>query len=1010
LERVGPGFRAVASWGIIPAVLLAVFLLSTLPLGAQTVPTTTLQILAAAGGDYSASDHYFNWSGAPINDGSSGLIIINGSTLPSSSGVTLSVNSATSSGGANYSVAGGGSLTVAVTSNTVNVTAAVAHSVYGGLSAVSTDTGSVQGNKVSLLNGATVALNALGGFALRGVVDGNSVEASSGATITGSVFGGAVYPNDVTAKADVTNNKVVLSGGAHVAGDVVTGYSSGGLNGKVTGNEFTMREASQVEGLVLGGYVYDGASQTLSGNKATIYGGTVGGAVIGAMGSKITNSQLTGNSVTLSGTSASAVLIQGEVYGAYVEETVGNTGNTLSGNTVTINGGTLNGRISGAQVSESSNIIALSATLSGNTVNITASTGAVTIAADVHGGHIYGDGVVRENTVNVGGGSANTISASGSDIYGGMLSLGLAGEATRTAEANAVNLTGVNFTVKDVYGGYAGRGLSNFAQNNIVDIKDAYNQEAGSYGTFGNVYGGYVIEGNATGNTVNLENAYITGMVYGGYVSTAGNATGNTVTLSGNIGLSATAVLMGGFSGSGDGYTGNTLIVNNIVTPSDGKLLNIQNFERFSFVLSGALLTDNYAVLRTADMVLEPDRADQNAPSTFDMTRLNILGGEVLRGGDKIVLIQADNAISLDPDTDKVNLDTVTVNHGIYMTYDAQIALEGSDRQLTATITGVHFNEQSHSLAEMGVASLGLINRSTDMIADEAIPASMASSLGMRGYTVFATVRVGKERFQSGSHVDLMGVTGQLGVAMGTETASGYGTLGAFLEYGRAEYDSYNSFDAFPYVHGNGTVTYLGGGLLGRYDMGQSGRSHPYFEASAHMGTSKADFGSPDFGITIINGDDQIVETSGRYFGYHAGMGYFLEFADSGNPSSLDISAKYLYSEREAMSADVFGVKAEFGKVQSSRIRAGGRYVYGMTDLIKPFVGGYYEREFQGGSSAKIGDTVIPEASVKGSTGIGELGVTLTSATLPIDLEVGVKGFGGERDGVVGGLKFNYSF
>jgi hypothetical protein len=970
-------------------------------LSAQTTITTS-EILTATGNDYTQSTHYFGWTLQIPGDGSAGLIIVNGSTTPGATGNTVAVNAATTTNGVNFSVAGGGSTTVAVTNNTVNVTDTVSYSVYGGISAWDSDSAAVTGNRVTLLTNAEVTKDATGGFAYRGLVQNNSVAVGSAARVLGGVFGGAVNPATVSGTANSLNNTVALSGASFVTGVVMAGSTTGGLNSRVSDNRVTMTDAGTIaDSDVIGGYIYDGPSQTLSSNSVTVYAGTINGTTYGALGRQIINSSITGNSVTITGPMGN--ISTGSVYGAAVQTAVAATGNTLTGNAVTINGGTIDGRISGAQAWAPS-------TVTNNTVTIETSTYEVTLGTnrDVHGGHIYGDGTVSENTVTINAG--NTMTGTTSNIYGGMLWSQTPGTGTRTAQSNVVNLVGRNFTVQDVYGGYAGEGITNTATGNTVNIVDTYSPEGSPYGIFKNVYGGAVTDGNATGNSVVINSAFLTDNVYGGYVQNAGNATGNTVTLSGSIGLinaSFAAGLYGGSSGLGDAFTGNRLIINQIQTTVDGKFANISNFENYDFIIDGNLITDSYAVLRTVAMNLQSVDPVNNP---FDVTRLDILGGEVLQRGSQIVLVQSDNAILLDSGSNSANLDTVTVHHSIYLNYDAQIALVGDSRQLVANITAVRFNEQANALAEMGIASLGMLNRGSDMIADEAIPASMASSLGLQGYTVFGTVRVGKERFQSGSHVDLMGVTGQVGVAWGTETNSGYGTLGAFVEFGKGEYDSYNTFDQFPLIHGNGTVTYFGGGLLGRYDMGQSGRSHPYFEASAHMGTSKIDFGSPDFGVIYINNNDKIVETSGRYFGYHAGMGYFLEFADYGNPSSLDISAKYFYTEREDMSADVLGVKADFAKVQSSRIRAGGRYTYGMTDLIKPFVGGYYEREFQGGSAVKLGDTVIPEASINGSTGIGELGVTLTSSTLPIDLEVGVKGYGGERDGVVGGLKFNYSF
>ena len=52
------------------------------------------------------------------------------------------------------------------------------------------------------------------------------------------------------------------------------------------------------------------------------------------------------------------------------------------------------------------------------------------------------------------------------------------------------------------------------------------------------------------------------------------------------------------------------------------------------------------------------------------------------------------------------------------------------------------------------------------------------------------------------------------GAAYGRETDDGHMPLGAFIEYGKGSYNSYNSF-----VRGDGDAWDIGAGILGRMDF-----------------------------------------------------------------------------------------------------------------------------------------------------------------------------------------------
>jgi outer membrane autotransporter protein len=87
------------------------------------------------------------------------------------------------------------------------------------------------------------------------------------------------------------------------------------------------------------------------------------------------------------------------------------------------------------------------------------------------------------------------------------------------------------------------------------------------------------------------------------------------------------------------------------------------------------------------------------------------------------------------------------------------------------------------------------------------------------------------------------------------------------------------------------------------------------------------------------------------------------------------------------------------------------RFNYAMKENIKTYVGAAYEHEFDSRVTATTNGYAIAVPSLKGGTGIGELGLTIKpSPSRPIFLDVGVQGHLGKREGVAGTLRFRYDF
>jgi hypothetical protein len=67
------------------------------------------------------------------------------------------------------------------------------------------------------------------------------------------------------------------------------------------------------------------------------------------------------------------------------------------------------------------------------------------------------------------------------------------------------------------------------------------------------------------------------------------------------------------------------------------------------------------------------------------------------------------------------------------------------------------------------------------------------------------------------------------------------------------------------------------------------------------------------------------------------------------------------------------------------------------------------KHEFDGEAKSSIYGRSIPSSDLKGGTGIGELGLTFTSAK-GISVDLGVQGYTGKREGVTGSLQLKFEF
>ncbi|GFM38067.1 membrane protein [Desulfovibrio psychrotolerans] len=599
-----------------------------------------------------------------------------------------------------------------------------------------------------------------------------------------------------------------------------------------------------------------------------------------------------------------------------------------------------------------------------------------------------------DNTVTINGGTA-------SSAFGGFAYLGgMAGPATATASGNSVTLN--NGSLNNIGGGFVSSMYlpgTHSASGNTVTIN------GGS--VFGDVYGGYVTakygRADAINNTVTISGGSVSGWVYGGWADgSTGQATGNTVTISGSPVLT-NARLYGGAAGDGvtDAFSGNSLNVKTTgLTVKD-----VYNFQYLNFYLPSTVSAGDtvLTVTGTADLTGSSGRS-----STVNV---GIEGSSSpLQAGDTITLIDAGTLVTnsgLNSSASGTGMQGVTLKYNFDLTTESNKLLATVSAGTTPTV-----NEQSKALSEGFVSGMGAVMQGADVAAaqgmDSAVAAAKAGGAGGGGAPVgFGALSGGSVRHNTGSHVDMHSVSLMAGLSWGADTPSGRLTVGPFVEYGYGSYSTYNSFSNAASVEGDGNTRYLGGGILGRMDLANTGPGHIYVEASGRGGGLYNEYESSD--LRNAAGRSAEYDSSSKYYGLHLGTGYVWNIAED---ASLDLYAKYFWTRQEGDSVTLStGDPIDFKDVDSSRLRLGSRVSYMVNEYLSPYIGAAYEREFDGTARASTNGYAMKAPSMGGDTGTGELGLVYTpSASVPVSFDLGVQNSVGKREGLTGSLQFKYEF
>ena len=801
--------------------------------------------------------------------------------------------------------------------------------------------------------------------------DNRAAVANNTVTITGTIgnaYGGA------GSDYDVSSNHVIVDGGT------VTNILQGGIlnaNGDTELGNAVNNKVTIKSGTV--NAVYGGAANgegNATGNEVIIESGTITGMVFG--GSAVSENGYTeGNKVTIAEGTFSK-----EIYGGKSDL------NKSNNNIVTINGGTFTKEIYGAYSAQ-------------RTDDYVATGNKVIINGGSFTNKIYGAysqwGKVKENVVAVGGSTTEM-----KNVYGGYVN------DANTAEKNWVTVT--DGKIDNVVGGYS---WSGDAIENSVTI---------SGGTINKgVKGGQTADGSANGNKVIISGGEINSKIYGGYC-TSEPADGNEITISG--GKINSEVIAGGRSGNGtainnvititaasgekpvfsadtiiyggdnttsskDKRTGNTL---NIHTKGL-EMKNIANFENLNFYLQEDTINGDTILTLT------------NAKGT-DISGSNVNVGmagssSTLRAGDKVNLLTNSNGITAD------NVTYGRLQQGVSLEYEFTAELSGNS--IVATLVGQEekpagkTTEQSKSPVETQIASAAFVNSGADTVAGSGI-ANALQTAGSSSAEMFGASGGGNMRYKSGSYSDMRGYNLALGFAKAIQNNAGKLTYGPLLEYGWGNYTS--QLDSG--IRADGNTKYYGIGMIVRQDN----NSGLYYEGSLRYGRMDADYASGDL---IGAGGEKVYasyDSSSSYYGAHIGIGRVSKLNDT---VKADIYAKLLYTHQSGDSVTLGGAGNgevyDFDAVNSTRARLGARLSKENGERGTYYAGLAYEYEFDGEAKATVKGLSTPAPSIKGSSGMLELGYIIQNKDVNAPaVDIGLQGWIGKKQGFSGNINFIWKF
>lgn len=778
-------------------------------------------------------------------------------------------------------------------------------------------------------------------------------------------YGGYLFPLSSTSGNTVIIGQAgggtapVFSGGTVVDGGYAKSSADTSNNTVIVNSGSKIGSAGYNAVGVIGGNTWYGNADN---NTVIINGGSIGGSTCGILGGF---AQATGNArnntVTINGGTINGGAIEGGQSGNQVNAVANN-------NTVTINGGTIsNAIIEGAE--SGNKLIDRNAFTNNNTITINGGNlSNVTIegaegdngssdsnSVTINGGTISGTGNTIDGAWSLTKTTNNTVTINNGTISNVIIE----GAESSTASATDNTVTINNGTISN--GTIYGANGKTQASYNTVTIND---------GTISSdIYGGYS-KAQASGNTVALNNGTIAGNIYGGYSTSSDQVTDNVVIINPGNDLNISDAALYGSNASHDQNSSGSQLGNTLdVYQKSITAKNVSNFSNINFYLPDSIQNGDTVLTLTGS-------------TGTDVSNSNIYayvpGSAKLTPGEKIVLLT--NASGVTSANAKYSY---SLTQGVSLTYDVYMGPEGSD-SIVLDLIGATVNPKTKSLVETRTASIGFLNSGMDMV-DDVIP-----TIDKGTYVPFFIAKGDDMRYNTGSYVKTHGSHEMLGAARKITEKDGAAYLAPFIEAGWGWYDSH--VDG---IRADGDISYYGLGFLAR----RSYNNGFYYEGSLHYGKTESSYNSNN----LSGVSNEYYDMKTPYYSINFEIGKTKQLNAN---SAFDIYGEYFYTRENGDSAVLSsGETYDFDSIASNRVRIGTRYTRQYGSEHELYAGAAYEYEFSGSANASYEGYAIPDSSLKGSSGMLELGYKIFTPTAnvkrPVSIDLSLIGWFGKKEGIM---------
>ena len=861
------------------------------------------------------------------------------------------------------------------------------YAVYGGFVNYGAH-GNADGNKIiitSTSNGYNLS-NLVGGFSGGGNADTNTVNINGGVFSDGIyIYGGhAPYNSGSGTYGSASKNTVDISNGTFGSGTYIRGGEAAGNADENTVN-------------IKGGN-FNNIKQIYGGSSTTAMKGTADKNTVNISDGTITITEdIMGGRAALQTNSNKVAISGGKVSTRQIFSGFSWNGQTVKDNEVKITGGTVETeQIYGGYSQKGSS----KAVIEANRVEITGGT----VRTDyIYGGDAY-EGIAKGNSVTIGSGAAVTKkSFSDIRIYGG------SADYTRgRAEENTVTI-GADLADAVVYGGFANQN----ATGNKVIVK--------SGNITGSITGAFSNKGTASGNTLVLEGGTIDSFSISGGRTSSGEATGNIVELRGTK-------IIGSVQG-GEGPNVHDNIIKVYAGDLSAALLNSDKIEIYGKNLNIQHITD----FNQLDFYIPKEAVNGdtlvNITETWgtelaEGTKVNagVMAGSKLKEGDTLTLLHDAAGIT--------NNGAVTgkLTEGVSLEHEVDIAIEAND--IKATIhnnqtppkpdpkpdpkPGPKLKEATKVLAETRAGGIAMLRSGSDLMTGKGLTnaqlaadaagaeaAGQGAQTGAAGFTPFAVIGGSNMQYETGSYVNVRGWGLNIGMARKLHYKNSTVTIAPLAEYGRGNYDSH--LEDSLNTRGDGTQQYFGIGCMVKDEK----KDGMYYEGGLRIGRMKGDYKG------AIEGRGTGYDTESNYYALQAGIGKVFK---SSGKSKWDVYGKFFWTHQAADNGVALkgagtGEFYDFAAVNSYRLRLGTRWTQDISQGQQVYAGIAWDYEFDSDARASFKGMSTPTPSLKGSSGMLELGWQVKSNQAnPLSIDLNLTGWCGKQKGVQFGAGFDWSF